>query len=184
MAAEHETKNFSGETDFLYGALYFCSRWRMFPSIIMVHPYIYFVNEHFKKLQIRKILKIQQIRLAGRACRLRGTARTRRFERLRKQIQKAEARGCLPPLCRPCFTADTAIPLKGPLAGLAACAAQPERGVSSDCANRFKKPRRGAACPSPRLFGLPARIRTAGLQSRSLTCYPAAPQVDIVFRTI
>ena len=84
-------------------------------------------------MQIRKILKIQQIRLAacaaqpergvssdcanrfkkprgqtkvcpyiyggychtpegapGRACRLRGTARTRRFERLRKQIQKAE----------------------------------------------------------------------------------------------
>ena len=77
----------------MYGALYFCSRWRMFPSIIMVHPYIYFVNEHFKKLQIKKILKIQQIRLAGRACRLSGIARTRRFERLRKQIQKAEARG-------------------------------------------------------------------------------------------
>ena len=32
-----------------------------------------------------------------------------------------------------------------------------------------------------RFFGLPARIRTADLQSRSLTRYPAVPQVDIQF---
>ena len=31
------------------------------------------------------------------------------------------------------------------------------------------------------LVGLPARIRTADLQSRSLTRYPAVPQVDIQF---
>ena len=30
-------------------------------------------------------------------------------------------------------------------------------------------------------YGLPARIRTADLQSRSLTRYPAVPQVDILF---
>ena len=29
------------------------------------------------------------------------------------------------------------------------------------------------------LFGLPERIRTAGLQSRSLTRYPAVPRADI-----
>ena len=30
-------------------------------------------------------------------------------------------------------------------------------------------------------LGLPARIRTADLQSRSLTRYPAVPQVDVKF---
>ena len=30
-----------------------------------------------------------------------------------------------------------------------------------------------------RIFGLPERIRTAGLQSRSLTRYPAVPRADI-----
>ena len=29
-------------------------------------------------------------------------------------------------------------------------------------------------------FGLPERIRTAGLQSRSLTRYPAVPRVDVI----
>ena len=41
------------------------------------------------------------------------------------------------------------------------------------------KNRQVTAC---RFFvGLPARIRTADLQSRSLTRYPAVPQVDIKF---
>ena len=214
----------------MYGALYFCSRWRMFPSIIMVHPYIYFVNEHFKKLQIRKILKIQQIRLAacaaqpergvssdcanrfkkprrgaacpslpavlyggychtpegapGRACRLRGTARTRRFERLRKQIQKAEARG-LPAPSLPavlyggyCHTPEGAPGRACRLSGTA------RTRRFERLRKQIQKAEGADKSLPPRLFGLPARIRTAGLQSRSLTCYPAAPQVDIVFRTI
>ena len=136
MAAKHETKISAGKQ-------IFCMAFCIFAAVgACFRPQLCYTLIYILSMSILKIADKKNIKnTTNTACRLRGTARTRRFERLRKQIQKAEgADKSLPPLCRPCFTADTAIPLKGPLAGLAACAAQPERGG-------FKKPRRGAACP-------------------------------------
>ena len=144
MAAKHETKISAGKQ-------IFCMAFCIFAAVgACFRPQLCYTLIYILSMSILKIADKKNIKnTTNTACRLRGTARTRRFERLRKQIQKAEgADKSLPPLCRPCFTADTAIPLKGPLAGLAACAAQPERGVSSDCANRFKKPRgQTKVCP-------------------------------------
>ena len=54
----------------------------------------------------------------------------------------------------------------------------PRRGVTFLCTASSKTNQKRGTSP-PLLIGLPERIRTVDLQSRSLTRYPAVPRVDV-----
>ena len=56
---------------------------------------------------------------------------------------------------------------------------QAKLGVTVLCTVRARQKHRDGIC-HPDVFGLPERIRTVDLQSRSLTRYPAVPRVDIL----